>query len=174
MTISVRAARWTLGVAIVISAILSVGCRLQSGDSVVRRVGINVSGNYSGNGNPLISNNTGARIRSMNVIQDGDRLQGIDNNGTIFRGNIGSVTDNGASATFNMEGQTTAGAEGVMSGTFTAINDNRVRMTGTWAEPTLFSTISGTADVEQPPEPDPNDNDNNDNNNNNNNNNDND
>jgi hypothetical protein len=119
-------------------------CRIDSPDSTSRNVQINVAGNYSVTITPP---NSGARITSLNVIQDGSSLQAVDNNGLIFRGNIGSVTAQ-TSASFTLKGQTTAGAEGVISGTFN-VSGNSSRMQGTWAEPSLFGTVSGSATVEQ-------------------------
>ncbi len=150
---------------------VSTGCRISSSDSVSRNVGINVAGVYRGpNGENLVRSNTGAPIRDLNVIQDGSRLQAIDNNGLMFRGNIGSVEGAGGdrSASFTLSGLTSTGAEGIISGTFRVSGDTGT-MTGTWAEPSLFSTVSGTASISgQQPEPingNDNDNDNDSNNN---------
>ncbi len=87
----------------------------------------------------------------MNLIQDGDRLQAIDNNGLIFRGSIGSAvsdseTGGQRSATFTLNGQTTTGQEGIISGTIVVIG-NQATMTGTWAEPTLFGNVRAGAEV---------------------------
>ncbi len=144
--------------ALLVSSMAFSGCRLQSGDSVVRRVGMNVSGVYAGpNGRSLVARNSGNSIQTMNVIQNGDRLEGVDNNGMVFRGRIGSVSGDPqtrASATFNLKGQTTTGVEGVMSGTF-VVEGTTSTMSGTWAEPNQYSTFRGTAAVDPPPDPDP-------------------
>ncbi len=150
-----RAMGCLISASLLLSTVFFLGCRIQSGDSAVRGVGVNISGLYRGNG-PLVRQNSGAPISELNVIQDGDRLQAVDNNGLVFRGNIGRVTMEGgsASATFNLKGNTTAGAEGIMSGSFT-VEGTTSTMRGTWAEPTLFSTFLGTATVEPLPEPEP-------------------
>lgn len=136
--------------------IIQSGCTIDSADSVIRSVGLNVSGLY--NGSPLVQRNTGASIQSMNVIQDGDSLQGVDNNGVPFKGTIGAVQrgDSGgsSSATFQLKGTTTAGAEGIISGTITVTGTEAI-MRGTWAEPALFSTVAGTASVASTPIPNP-------------------
>ena len=138
--------------AALISTTLYMGCRIDSADSVTRNVRVNVGGLYANNGSRLITQNTGAAITQLNVIQDGDRLQAIDNNGLIFRGTIGSAS--GESATFNLKGRTTAGEEGILSGSIT-VSGNRATMRGTWAEPTLFGNVLAFATVTPAPEPEP-------------------
>ncbi len=145
--------------ALVVVLLVITGCRINSSDSVQRNVDINVSGRYENtNGGPIVSRNTGASIQWLNVVQTGSRLQAVDNNGLVFRGEIGSVTgsDGGNSATFTLTGLTTAGAEGVISGTMSISGNNTSTMRGTWAEPSLFGTVEGTARVAgpQPDEPD--------------------
>ncbi len=152
-------------VAVLVSSTFYMGCRISSSDSVTRNVDINVAGLYEGQlDGRVISQHTGSAIRRLNVIQDGDRLQAIDNNGLIFRGRIGSVQN--GSATFNLNGSTTTGQEGVISGTI-SVEGNTATMRGTWAEPTLFGNVLATAEVvpRPEPEPDPDDNDDDDNDN---------
>ena len=139
--------------AALISTALFMGCKIDSADSVTRNVRIHVAGLYRGGLNGrVISQHTGAAITQLNVIQDGDRLQAIDNNGLIFRGTIGSAS--GESATFNLKGRTTAGEEGILSGSIT-VSGNRATMRGTWAEPTLFGNVLAFATVTPAPEPEP-------------------
>ncbi len=141
----------SLSFALLLSGLIfgvSSGCRISSSDSVSRNVGINIAGVYRGANGNLVQSNTGAPIRELNVIQDGSRLQAIDNNGLMFRGNIGSVEGTGGerSASFTLEGLTSSGAEGIISGTIRVSGDT-ANMTGTWAEPSLFSTVSGRASI---------------------------
>lgn len=134
-----------------------VGCRINSSDSVSRNVEINVSGVYRSSNGSVVSQNSGASIRSLNLVQTGSRLQAVDNNGLVFRGDIGSVTQatGGNAASFTLKGITTAGAEGIISGTI-SISGNNATMRGTWAEPSLFGNVEGTATVAGPqPDPDP-------------------
>ena len=128
--------------------LFNLGCSLDSGESATRTVGVSVAGFYIGDpsGN-LVRNNTGSPVATMDLRQNGDSLEGIDNNGHIFKGTIGAVDTDGTSASFTLVGQTTAGQEGVMSGTIQKPSDTTAQMRGTWAEPTLFSTISGMATV---------------------------
>jgi len=138
------------------------GCKIESSDTVIRNVGINVAGVYTSNGSRVVSQNSGAPILSLNVVQNGDRLDMVDNNGMIFRGTIGARQ--GDAASFNVRGTTTAGAEGIISGTFN-VSGNTSTMSGTWAEPTVFGTVNATASVVPSPEPDdPDDDDDDDNN----------
>lgn len=145
--------------ALLVALSVVVGCRFSSSDSVSRGVDIRVAGLYRGDNGLLVSQNTGDPITQLNVIQDGSRLQAIDNNGMIFRGNVGSVSpgeEGGArSATFQLNGPTTTGEEGVISGTIITAGTTAT-MNGTWAEPTLFGSVRGRADnIEPPPDPDP-------------------
>lgn len=139
-------------------AALCTSCKIESGDSVIRSVGVNVGGVYRNTGGLVVSRNTGARISHLDLIQDGDRLQAVDNNGLVFKGTIGAVqrgTTGEASATFNLKGQTTAGAEGVITGTI-SVTGTKGTMRGTWAEPSLFSAVYAEADVAAaPPDPGP-------------------
>ncbi len=125
-------------------ATLYMGCKIGSSDSVSRHVGINVAGLYSSNRGHIVSRNTGAAITQLNLIQDGDRLQAIDNNGMIFKGTIGNASIDAAS--FTLKGLTTAGAEGIISGSIT-VSGEIANMGGTWAEPTLFGDVIATAFV---------------------------
>lgn len=143
------------------STTLYMGCKIDSADSVIRNVRINVAGLYQGEtgeaNNRVMSQHTGAAITQLNVVQDGDRLQAVDNNGLIFRGTIGNATGGSgvgatdSSASFTLEGQTTAGAEGIISGTI-SVADDVATMRGTWAEPSLFGNVLATASVEPTPE----------------------
>lgn len=130
------------------STLLLAGCRVGSADSVSRNVGINVAGLYRGQiSGRVVSQHSGSAILHFNVVQDGSRLQAIDNNGMVFRGNIGAVApagDGERTASFTLRGSTTAGAEGVISGSF-RVESNGVRMQGTWSEPQTFGNVNGLA-----------------------------
>lgn len=151
--------KWIMGCtlgAVLAMPLLYGGCEIDSADSVSSNLGINVAGVYDNNNTPIITRNSGAAITQLNVIQDGSRLQMIDNNGLVFRGNL-SVADGaeGAqSASFSVSGVTTAGAEGIISGSIT-VDGTTATMRGTWAEPTLFGNVFATASVEATPDPTP-------------------
>jgi len=134
------------------SMIFHTACKIESTNTVIRSVGINVAGLYRNGEARIVSQNTGAAITSLNVIQNGDRLDMVDNNGMIFRGTIGNAQ--GTSASFTVKGSTTAGAEAIISGTFT-VSGNTSTMSGTWAEPSLFATVSASASVTPTPTPPP-------------------
>jgi len=128
------------------------GCEIDSSESATRNVPIIVTGFYAGNGgSAMVSRTTGAPVLTMNVRQNGDQLEVIDNNGIVFRGSIGQVLGNGAS--FTLTGRATSGQEVTISGNFN-VDGTSSTMTGSWIEPTLVSTLSGTSTV---PELDPGD-----------------
>lgn len=135
---------------VALSAAAFLGCSIDSGESSSRVVNLIVQGFYSGSNGVLVQNNTGSPISTMDLRQSGDKLEGVDNNGIIFKGSIGRVDDSTQQASFTLAGSTTAGMEGTMAGVID-VEGTSAKMQGTWAEPTLFSTFSGTATVPQTP-----------------------
>ena len=130
-----------------------LGCEIDSAESVITDVDLIVEGYYTNpDGGNLVQKNTGSAITSLNVLQDGSSLEAIDNNGLIFRGSIGQVTE-GSTASFTLEGYTSTRAAATIVGNFSVSGDSST-MRGTWAEPTLYSTVYGTATVptNAPPE----------------------
>ncbi len=132
------------GLAVLSLALL--GCELDNADSVTRDVDADFTGFYAGNSGPLVSQNSGAEVTSLNLRQTGDEIELIDNNGLVFRGTLGEVNSDGgtATATFQFTGETTAGNAVTGSGTLTGVGTSGT-MTGTWIEPSLYGTISGIA-----------------------------
>ncbi len=121
------------------------GCDVGSPDEVYRETGIIVSGYYAGQADGrLTTENSGAPVTSMDVLQDGDQLQGVDNNGNIFRGSISSASE--ATARFQMEGSTTAGAAVTIAGSFD-VSGTTSTMRGTWVEDALYGSVYATATV---------------------------
>lgn len=121
------------------------GCDIDSAENATRNPGVNVEGFYVGQGDgPIVSTTTGEPVRNMNLTQNGDQLQAIDNNGIIFRGSLGQVIESRAS--FTLQGRATSGQEATISGTFT-VSGTTSDMQGSWIEPTLVSTVFGTATV---------------------------
>jgi len=144
--------RWTMLAApamIPLACAMLAGCETSSAEGVVRTVDIVVTGFYAhpDDGNFMVPNTSGAPIQSMNLRQSGDQLEGVDNNGIIFRGSIGRVIE-GSAATFNLEGASTSGQPAVISGNIEVSGGNAI-MRGTWIETTLFSTVFGQATVPQ-------------------------
>ena len=129
---------------IAIAALVS-SCDVGSANSVVRTVEVNVSGVYAGpGGEDLVSKNSGAKISSLNLRQNGDKLEGIDNNFQIFRGTIGNVQ--GKLASFSLDGYTTAGNKGTLTGTIDA-STTSAEMRGTWIEASMYGVIYGIATI---------------------------
>ena len=132
---------------------LFIGCEIDSAENTITDVDIIVEGYYTNpDGGNLVQKNTGSAITSLNVLQDGSSLEAIDNNGLIFRGTIGQVTES-STASFTLEGYTSTRAAATIVGNFSVSGDSST-MRGTWAEPTLYSTVYGTATVptNAPPE----------------------
>ena len=122
---------------------LIAGCETDSAEQVYRQVDITVEGYYTGS--PIVSQNTGAAITSLNLRQAGDQLEAIDNNNSVFSGTIGQVTDSSI-ATFTITGLTTVGNEATISGSIT-VEGTQATMRGTWIEDSLFGSVYATASV---------------------------
>lgn len=118
-----------------------------SAEGIVRSVGLIVEGFYmhSDPGSFMVQRTSGADVTSLDLSQNGDLLQGFDNNGVLFTGTIGNVTDTNL-ASFIMEGQSTAGQPATISGTI-SVEGTTATMRGTWIEPTLASAVFGVATV---------------------------
>ena len=136
-----------IAVAFVCSVVL-LGCSGDSAEGTVRSVGgLVVEGFYvhPTPGNLLVGQTSGAPVRSLNLRQSGDQLEGVDNNNIFFKGTIGQVID-GNRASFNLEGRSTIGERATISGIID-LTGNLATMRGTWIEPTLTSTVVGVAEV---------------------------
>jgi hypothetical protein len=100
-----------------------------------------------------VSNNSGNSITSLDLRQTGDSLEAVDNNGRLWRGNLGEV-QNGSSS-FELNGQTTAGREGTFSGTLSSsgggssgsVSNAQGTMQGTYIESDRYSTFFATATI---------------------------
>lgn len=138
-----------VGVFFVLISLYITGCEVDSADEIIRQVAIRVAGfYYNGNGQPLVLENTGNAIITMNLMQSGDQLEGVDNNGLIFRGSISQADSQ--RAVFMIEGQTTTGAKGIIHGTILVTTGTAdAEMRGTWTEDALSSAVYGTAQVPQ-------------------------
>jgi hypothetical protein len=90
----------------------------------------------------------------MNLMQTGSRLQGVDNNNRVFKGSISRAT--ASQATFLLDGSTTAGAAGKITGTID-VSGTTATMRGTWIENGIAGSVYGQATVptNAPPNPTP-------------------
>lgn len=119
------------------------GCEIDSAESAIRQVNLVVAGFYVGiDGAPIVSQNTGSAITTLNLRQTGDQLEAVDNNGIVFRGTIGNADQ--SNATITLKGTTSAGQEGIISGSI-AVADGTGNMRGTWIEPSLTGTVFAQA-----------------------------
>jgi hypothetical protein len=138
--------------------IFIIGCETDSAETIIREVGLNVTGLYANRGSTtttsgtevtegnLVADNSGNPITQLNLRQYGDQLEAVDNNGIIFKGTIGNVSDDTASIT--LEGQTTAGQPATISAIITVpVGSSDATMQGTWIEPSRYSTVYGKATV---------------------------
>lgn len=130
--------------------ILPLGCDIESGDEVVRTVEINIAGFYEGNnaGGAVTTRQSGATVTSIAITQNGDRVEGTDNTGTRWRGNINNVS--GDRANITLRGTTTTGVEVVITGTV-IISGNSASFTGSWVEPNLTGAFSANGTVSPQP-----------------------
>lgn len=135
--------------------LLTTGCEVDSADTFIRDVPVDFSGFYTAcdGDNAIVQANSGNRIRTLDLRQNGDQLEAFDNNGAIWRGSLGEV-QNGRSS-FTLEGRTSTGIEGLFSGTLSSSDGGSSNtsgsvngsMTGTYIEPDRFSTFCGNADI---------------------------
>lgn len=145
--------RWKIAATALMPVVCAMlaGCDTSSAEGVVRTVDIVVTGFYMHptEGNNMVPTTSGAPVESLNLRQSGDQLEGVDNNGIIFRGSIGRVIE-GAAATFTLQGAATSGQPVTISGNI-EVSGGNATMRGTWIEPTLYSTVYGQATVPQVP-----------------------
>ncbi|MCS6771040.1 MAG: hypothetical protein NZ740_03325 [Kiritimatiellae bacterium] len=134
---------------------LSTGCETDSADTFIRDVSVNYTGFYRpcDGSKAIVQHNSGNRIRTLDLRQNGDRLEAVDNNGNIWRGSLGEPQ--GGRSSFELRGRTSTGVEGVFSGILSssdagvtgAVSSVRGTMTGTYIEPDRFSPFCGTATI---------------------------
>ena len=127
------------------SLLMLAACSIEDSDSTVRAVPVNFSGFYSNNNNAITTQNSGNTVTSLDLIQNGDGLEGIDNNGHVFRGTLGQVASDN-SATFTLEGRTTANQSVIINGTLSG-EGTSATMRGSWIEPSLFGAVFATATI---------------------------
>lgn len=143
---------------LLVSALLFLGCEVGSSDSVTRNMGVDFTGFYDStatNRDFVTPANSGERVTSLNLRQTGDQLEAIDNNNIVFHGTVGdpSGTSGTATASFQLEGRTTAGQPVTISGTLSGANTSgssaTAKMDGTWIEPNLYAHLLGDASINQ-------------------------
>ena len=137
--------RWLVaGMLGVLAVSLLPGCEVGSPDTVEALANGNFSGRYANGSSPMVDNNSGNAINTLAVNQSGNQLEAVDNNGILFKGTIGDILN--SSATFTLNGATTAGQTVAVNGTLRA-SGTTATMTGIWAEPGVYSSIYGTATI---------------------------
>ena len=134
------------------------GCEVGSPNNVTALANGDFSGQYAGTTNSaLVANNSGSPVTTLTLNQSGNQLQALDNNGILFKGTIGDIlgssgsstnssSSSSMSATFTLNGLTTAGQTVTINGNLHA-SGTTATMTGLWIEPGLNSSINGTATI---------------------------
>jgi hypothetical protein len=121
------------------------GCEVGTPSDAAPVANGNFSGNYVGSSNAnLVARSSGSAVTSMVISQFGNQLEGVDNNGILFKGTIGDILN--ATATFTLTGSSTAGAAVTINGNLRA-SGTTATLTGVWTEPSFYSSIYGTASI---------------------------
>ena len=123
---------------------LIVGCDTNSADEAVRNVSVDYTGFYEHPNGDTISRNSGLKIQTFDLRQFGDQLEAIDNNGFIWRGEIGRLVD--TTASFELRGGTSDGQSARIVG-FLQGSGTSGAMTGDYIEDTLLATVYAEATI---------------------------
>lgn len=149
------------GLALPLAALLwTVGCDVDSTDSTTSTLADNSGNiyNYSGlymnteegstNGFGALvfpaNRQSGARLIWLRLLQYGSVLEGYDNAGMTWSGNLSA--QNGAVANFSLQGQTTAGQPVDVAGSLSYASQEST-LDATWIEPGFAGNIFATATV---------------------------
>jgi hypothetical protein len=140
--------------AILAALLIGSGCEVDSSDGAARDVEVTIAGvYYPSDGDALVSRNTGAPIRWLRIDQAGDRLAAVDDSGRAYAGSISQVVEDDVwRVAIVLEGDVAGGVRATLTGTV-IVSGSSAAIDGTWAEPSLFATVRGTATVPEAPEP---------------------
>lgn len=149
------------GLALPLAALLgTIGCDVDSTDSTTSTVSDNEGNVYSyaglymnteegstnGYGALVFPANrqSGVKLIWLRLLQYGSVLEGYDNAGMTWAGSISA--QNGAVASFGLQGRTTAGVSVDVAGTL-SYADQQSTLDASWIEPGFAGSIFGTATV---------------------------
>lgn len=149
------------GLALPLAALLgTIGCDVDSTDSTTSTVSDNEGNVYSyaglymnteegstnGYGALVFPANrqSGVKLIWLRLLQYGSVLEGYDNAGMTWAGSISA--QNGAVASFGLQGRTTAGVSVDIAGTL-SYADQQSTLDASWIEPGFAGSIFGTAAV---------------------------
>ena len=149
------------GLALPLAALLgTVGCDVDSTDSTTSTISDNEGNIYSYAGlymnteegstngyGALVfpaGKQSGVKLIWLRLLQYGSVLEGYDNAGMTWAGSISA--QNGAVASFGLQGRTTAGVSVDVAGTLSA-DGQLATMDAAWIEPGFAGSIFGTATV---------------------------
>ena len=150
-----------IGLALPLAALFwTVGCDVDSTDSTTSTISDNEGKIYSyaglymnteegstnGYGALVFPANrqSGVKLVWLRLLQYGSVLEGYDNAGMTWAGTL--TAQNGAVASFNLQGRTTAGASVDVAGTL-SYADQQSTLDAAWIEPGFAGSIFGTATV---------------------------
>ena len=150
-----------IGLALPLAALLwTVGCDVDSVDSSTSTISDNDGNIYSyaglymnteegstnGYGALVFPANrqSGVKLIWLRLLQYGSVLEGYDNAGMTWAGSISA--QNGAVASFGLQGRTTAGVSVDIAGTL-SYADQQSTLDASWIEPGFAGSIFGTATV---------------------------
>lgn len=142
-------------------ALAFAGCDIDSVDSTTAVISddngiLNFSGLYMHPDNtdtnifPLVfptGKQSGTTLTWLRLLQYGSALEAYDNAGMTWSG---SVSMQSGTASFNLQGQTTAGQSVEIFGTLVGNNDSEdpeASMDGSWVEPNFYGSIRAKATV---------------------------
>ncbi|MFP6903689.1 MAG: hypothetical protein VCG02_00615 [Verrucomicrobiota bacterium] len=132
------------GLSLLLALLSACDLNVSGGDDVFRNIPADFSGFYSNPNGRITTAQTGSPITTLDLRQNGDRLEAVDNHGNIFRGKIGRFADSQAS--FILEGWTTAGHKAVMNGTLRG-EGTAATLQGNWIEPSLTALVFAQATI---------------------------
>ena len=149
------------GLALPLAALLgTVGCDVDSTDSTTSVISDNEGNIYSYAGlymnteegstngyGALVfpaGKQSGVKLIWLRLLQYGSVLEGYDNAGMTWAGSL--TAQNGAVASFGLQGRTTAGASVDIAGTLSYANQQST-LDAAWIEPGFAGSIFGTATV---------------------------
>lgn len=149
---SIRRSALAAAALVAAAAAFFAGCDVGSPNSVERNVGVDYTGVYSGqhSNNMIASQNSGEPVTQFNLRQTGTSLEAVDNNGALWKGDIGNTPDaQNLTATFTLHGKTTANAEVTINGAITkgSASATEAEMSGTWIEPNFYAIVNAHGTV---------------------------
>ena len=140
---------WLVFLPLLLVGFLACGLLLGCETGYTNGTGGGLGGSFTGlytspTGGLIVASTSGKPVSFFNLTQSGGDLSAVDNNGVSYQGTLSAV--NITSATFTLQGTTSAGTAVTITGSLLA-SGSIGTLNGTWIEPSLTSTIYGTATI---------------------------